>query len=178
MSARRITRATLAAAAATAAVLTTLAVGQSSSQAAPGAATGDNFVLVGRSAQAKDIDEGRKGPSVGDRYVFSENLFEKGSSKRVGRLAAFCDVTYVERNSKGKAIDSLMQCIATFRLPNGQISGQTATRWSDKGATLAITGGSGDYDDATGEIDIKFVTDAKSIYTFQVGDTRGGSFLP
>lgn len=174
MAARRFTRAALAAAAATAAALTTLAVGQSSSQAAGSAATDDDFTLVGRSAQDKDIDVGKKGPSVGDRFVFSENLYEQGSKERIGRLAASCDVAFVEYNGKGKPTNSLMQCIGTFRLPDGQIAAQGALRWSDETALLAITGGSGRYDDATGEISIKFVSDTKSVYSFNVG---GGGVL-
>lgn len=173
MSARRFTRPALALSAATAVGLTAFLVGQPGSHAASTDLADD--ALVGRLAQTKDVDVGRKGPSVGDRFVFSENLSVQGSSERIGRLAAFCDVSYVERNRNGKPVNSLMQCIGTFRLPDGQISGQGALRWSDDGAALAITGGTGEYEGAVGTIDIEFVNDKKNLYKFDFGVDNDGS---
>ena len=168
MSARRFTRGALAATTVAAVGAATFALGQPSSQAAEADDT-----ITGRTAQESNVDVGRKGPSVGDRYVFSENLFsEKGT--RIGRLAASCEINFVKRNSKGRPTDALMQCLGTFRLTDGQITVQGATWWSDKKIRLAITGGTGRYDGSSGNVEITDVNDKKSEYDFDFANTNRG----
>jgi hypothetical protein len=173
MSARRITRAAVAASAVVAMSAGVLVVGQQSSQAASEA----DDTLTGRGGQEKFVDVGRSGPSVGDRYVFSENLFDEDKN-RVGRLAGSCDVNSVKRNSNGKVKDALQQCVATFRLSDGQITVQGAFWFSDEDPTLAITGGTGDYDDASGELNIDFVNDDRSDYDFDFNNNNNGPVVP
>ncbi len=144
MTARRFTRAAVAATSVAAMSAGVLFIGQGSSVAADASET-----ITGKSAQDHDIDVGRSGPSVGDRFVFSENLFDEDKD-RVGRLAASCDLAYVKRNSNGKAKDALMQCIGSFRFSDGQVTVQGSMWWSDEEPSLAITGGTGAYDDAVG----------------------------
>lgn len=168
MTARRFTRAAVAATAAVAMSAGVLVIGQGSSHAADADDT-----ITGRMAQEQDIDVGRRGPSVGDRFVFSENLFDE-DKKRIGRLAASCDVAAVKRNSNGKVKDSLMQCLGTFRLSDGQITVQGAMWWSEEDPVLAITGGTGRYDGASGHVDLDFVNDKRTDYDFDFKNTGGG----
>lgn len=172
MSARRFTRAAVAATAVAAICAGTLALGQQSSQAADADDT-----ITGRMAQEKDLDFGRSGPSVGDGFVFSENLTDEDKEK-VGRLAASCDIANVKRNSNGKVKDALMQCIGTFKLTDGQITVQGAMWWSDEKSELAITGGTGSYDGASGHVNLDFVNDNRTDYDFDFDNTGGGGIVP
>lgn len=171
MTARRFTRAALAATAATAVGFGVLALGQ---QSAVGAVADDN--LSGRGGQEKNIDVGRSGPSTGDRVVFWENLFDDDND-RIGRLAGSCDVAQVKRDSDGDPKDGFMQCVATFRLPDGQITVQGTMWWSDETPVLAITGGTGSYDDASGEVQLEFVNDNRTNYEFDFDNNGGGGVI-
>lgn len=167
MTTRRFTRAALAATAATAVGFGVLALGQ---QSAVGAVADDD--LIGRPAQERNVDVGRSGPSVGDRYVFSENLFDDDND-RVGRLAGSCDITLVKRKANGDPKDAMMQCLATFRLSDGQITVQGINWWSDETLVLPVTGGSGAYDEASGEVTIQFVNEKKTEYDFSLNGNGG-----
>lgn len=178
MSARRITRAALAAGAATAVGIGALALGQQSSSAvdtAAAAVAGDE--LVGRGGQETTINHGRSGPSIGDRVVFWEKLSEKDDNDRVGRLTGTCDTTEVRRNSNGRVTNGYLQCVATFALTDGQITVQGSFWWTNDKPTLAITGGTGSYDDAAGEVHLDFVNDNRTDYDFDFENNRGGTIV-
>jgi hypothetical protein len=151
-------------------------VGQVGSTAAT--AVNDTMHLDSKRVQEKFIDVGAKGPSVGDRDVFSENVFEHGENKRIGRTVAICDIGYVYKNSHGKVTNALMQCTGTIKLGDDSITVQGPVTWSSDTSTLAITGGTGRYDDAHGEFVVKNVNDTKSEYTLRVRDSSGGGILP
>ena len=173
----RVTRAALVAAVAGTVGVGAFVVGQTGSTAAT--SVDDTLHLIAKSAQEKYIDVGAKGPSVGDRDVFSENIYDRdGRGDRLGRTSAVCDVTYVYKNSSGKVTNALMQCVATIKLGDDSITVQGPVTWSGKTSTLAITGGTGRYDDAHGEFTVKDVSDTKSEYTLRVRDSNGGSILP
>ncbi len=178
MSARRLTRAALAAGAATAVGIGALALGQQSSSAVDTATAADaDDTVIGRHAQERNLDFGSRGESVGDRFVFSENLYEEGSNDRLGRLGAFCDITAVKRNSNNRVTDGFMQCIGTFRFGDGQVTGQGAWWWSADTAELAITGGTGRYDDAAGTVNLKFPTEKRTVYDFDFENNNGGTIV-
>lgn len=173
----RVTRATIAAALVGTVGVGAFLVGQTGSTAAT--TVDDTLHLIAKAAQEKYIDVGAKGPSVGDRDVFSENVFDSdGRGERVGRTAAVCDVAYVYKNSNGKVTNALMQCTGTIKLGDDSITVQGPVTWTGKTNTLAITGGTGRYDDAHGEFTVKDVSDTKSEYTLRVRDSNGGSIIP
>ena len=92
-----------------------------------------------------NIDLGAPGFSLGDEVVFSGNLLQHG--KQVGRVGVVCTFVSTQNAAKVEA-----QCPATATLPGGQITIQgvivnRALNW-----TLPITGGSGQYDRARGEV--------------------------
>ncbi|GAA0621042.1 hypothetical protein GCM10009547_24590 [Sporichthya brevicatena] len=171
MVTRRFTSAALAAGVATAVGVTLFTTGAQSA----GAAVADDD-LRGKALQDYTIDTGRSGPSVGDRYVFSERLFDE-DNKRVGTLAATCDVTYVNRSSSGRVKNALSHCTGTFRLDDGQITVAGTITRTAKSAVLAITGGTGRYDDAAGEVALKFVNDKRTNYDFDFENKRGGTIV-
>jgi hypothetical protein len=111
-----------------------------------------------------NIDVGAPGFSLGDQVVFAGNLVRNG--KQVGRVGVVCTFVSTQNPDKVEA-----QCPATATLPGGQITIQgvivnRALNW-----TLPITGGSGQYDRARGQVvsrDVSTPTQPQVELTFQL----------
>lgn len=153
---RRVT-ATLAGGAA---VVGLAAAGLPGTASAASAATDADMVLRAVQKQTKDTDVRPRGPSVGDRTVFSEDLYR--NRKKVGTDGVECVITRVRENSAGRitAVDS--QCVGTMRLGRGQITVQGLVGFSvssPKPLKLVITGGTGAYSGAAGQLTVEPTND-------------------
>lgn len=101
------------------------------------------FELVGKQTQYEEVDLGKKGVSLGDERVVTEDLYRDG--KKVGDHGVVC--TYV------RVDPGLLQCLGTFSLPEGQLAGQALLHLpAPQSVDLAITGGTGAYHNARGYI--------------------------
>jgi hypothetical protein len=113
-----------------------------------------------------NIDVGAPGFSLGDEVVFAGNLLQDG--KQVGRVGVVCTFVSTANADRVEA-----QCPATAILPGGQITIQgvivnRALNW-----TLPITGGSGRYDRARGQVvsrDMSTPTQPQVELTFHLED--------
>ena len=92
-----------------------------------------------------EIDVGAPGFSLGDVVVFSGNLLRNG--ERVGRYGVVC--TFV---STANAARVEAQCPTTAILPGGQITTQATIVNRSLNVTLPITGGSGQFQGAGGQL--------------------------
>ena len=92
-----------------------------------------------------NIDVGAPGFSLGDEVVFSGNLLRNG--QQVGRIGVVC--TFV---STANAARVEAQCPTTSILPGGQITTQGTIVNRSLNFTLPITGGSGQYEGAGGQV--------------------------
>ena len=86
-------------------------------------------------------------PSRGDLVVFAKRLTTP-AGKRAGTLRAVCTVTAPRASLES----SLFQCDATYVLRDGRLTVATAGAISAPKLTLAVTGGTGAYAGARGEI--------------------------
>jgi hypothetical protein len=107
----------------------------------------DRFQVKLRGGAGHYEDVGRKGPSIGDYFVFRERVYHRGD--RVGRDNGHCDVTRAGPDRFA------MQCTVTLFLRHrGQIAMQGLFAFSRRGpvggTSLAITGGTGWYRHASG----------------------------
>ncbi|MFF1401300.1 hypothetical protein ACFVZD_47395 [Streptomyces sp. NPDC058287] len=103
----------------------------------------ETLQLVAKQTQSQAVDTGRKGHSLGDELVIAEDLYQNG--KKVGDHAVVCSYVHI-------APDTL-QCVGTFSLPQGQITGQALLHLPSHSAVdVAITGGSGTYSGAEGYV--------------------------
>ena len=107
---------------------------------------GEHFRVTARTISETYKDQGKKGWSRGDSFAFTEKLMQNGD--RVGRDYGKCDVTRVTKRT------STAQCSLhmTFK-GEGQLIAEGAVtfrRGSKHDPRLAITGGTGDYADASG----------------------------
>jgi hypothetical protein len=94
---------------------------------------------------APNIDVGAPGFSLGDEVVFAGDLFQ--GSEQVGRVGVVC--TFV---STANAAQVEAQCPGTATLPDGQITIQGVIVNRSLNFTLPITGGSGAFDKARGQL--------------------------
>jgi hypothetical protein len=111
-----------------------------------------------------NIDVGAPGFSLGDEVVFSGNLLRHG--EQVGRVGVVC--TFV---STANADQVEAQCPTTSILPGGQITTQGTIVNRSLNFTLPITGGSGRYFGAGGQLvsrDVSTPTQPQVELTFQL----------
>lgn len=80
--------------------------------------------------------------SLGDILAFLNPLYDESNTKKVGTSSGVCFRT---------AVGSAYECFWTATLPEGQLTVE-GPFYDGKDSTLAITGGTGDYDDARGQM--------------------------
>ena len=169
MTIRRTALIGVAAGSAAAAGLVALALTASTSQAstdrapasasAPAGSTfGKGLVLRAETVHESEVDNGPDGPSVGDRFVFSDKLTMWGSDKKVGTDGVDCVITDLVKDD-GEVTDSTMQCVGTLSLKGGQVAVQGLVRWSEKVSRVAITGGTGVFAGASGVMEVASTKD-------------------
>ncbi len=101
-------------------------------------------------------DTGEKGDSVGDILTFANPVFDAANKKQLGTDNGYCARTVV-----GEA----WECFWTLTLAEGQLTVE-GPFYDTKDSVLAITGGSGAYSEARGQMKLH-ARDAKgSAYDF------------
>lgn len=138
--------------------------------------------LEARLQVGEELDLGATGRSVGDQFVFSGDLVstEGPEERSVGRFGGFCVITDLEPNAG--------QCSSTAVLPEGQITvqGEQAGIPAPSPVVNAITGGTGKFRTARGQVTQRVLTPATWHLTFEIldvrphrtGDGRGPSDVP
>jgi uncharacterized Zn-binding protein involved in type VI secretion len=139
--------------------------------AVPGAAAANGggqqaqtLKLIARETESQFLDLGPSGLGAGDQFTFADALSRDG--RPVGVDGGSCTITSVDSYDAFTA-----NCVATLRLRGGQIAVQGLVSFADNGMrpfTVAITGGTGAYRGASGEMDIRPVTDTKEIYILRL----------
>ena len=113
--------------------------------------------------EALTTEQNFEGTALGDQIVFTTQLL-KGATE-VGHQGGVCTVTSVARAEA--------QCVATYALPGGQITGQALIIVGDPAPyAVAITGGSGRYLGVEGEVRVRPAseTQPRGILTFHLSD--------
>jgi hypothetical protein len=130
------------------------ATSDGSSASVAGDKDGDKrIVVVSRNETETQIDNPPEGESQGDADVVTSPLFKRG--KRVGRLDAHAVFTEVNAEQGIFAL----QATFTATLQGGQIVSTGVAVFdepTDNSFTAAITGGTGRYDEAGGDVVVQF----------------------
>lgn len=114
------------------------------------------IALVERADTDAVTDTGAKDDSAGDLLTFANKVYDKGNQKQLGTDQGFC-----VRTVKGTA----WECWWTLSLADGQITVQGP--FMDKGdSVLAITGGTGKYVNARGQMKLHARNDKGTEYDF------------
>jgi hypothetical protein len=104
----------------------------------------------------------KREPNAGDLAVFSDDVYWNGN--KVGFLDGTCTFTRV------RATAGRFNCTATLTLPKGQITVQGAIRIPFQEDFpgpfyVAITGGTGAYDEARGQVRVRTISEAEERLT-------------
>lgn len=114
------------------------------------------LALVERATTDVVTDTGAEGDSAGDILTFANEMYDQANAKMVGTNNGWC-----VRTVAGKA----WECFWTLTLADGQIT--VAGPFYDAGdSVLAITGGTGAYVDARGEMALHARDAEGSAYDF------------
>jgi hypothetical protein len=114
------------------------------------------IALVERADTDAVTDTGAKDDSAGDLLTFANKVYDKSNQKQLGTDQGFC-----VRTVKGAA----WECWWTLSLADGQITVQGP--FMDKGdSVLAITGGTGKYVNARGQMKLHARNDKGTEYDF------------
>ncbi len=117
---------------------------------------------------ATAVDTGEKGTSHGDTRAFNHELFEEGSDAAIGRLDGTTTITDIVEQG-GTTVEYRSGTIQ-FTLDGGNIlaSGNYVAEPDvavpASGVVRAITGGTGDYVGARGEVEISAEDDERVRY--------------
>lgn len=140
----------------TAVVLGVLSVfSVSCSRAAP---ADNDFTIQATTAQLAVVDLGTPGNSQGDEFVFSTTIARDGRPFGTGN--SVCTRTRFANDN-----DFTIQCIVSFRFPQGSIATQAAVEGVGGRYTQSINGGTGIYRDARGEALVDAPQGAASVGT-------------
>lgn len=119
--------------------------------AIPAAASSDHagqdgtFRVTATVTEVSQIDLGATGASLGDEIVFTGKLLQ--GDHEVGHQGAVCTTVSLQRQEA--------QCVATYSFGGGQITAQSLVILGSPDAyDVAVTGGTGRYRNAAGEIHV------------------------
>jgi hypothetical protein len=122
--------------------------------------------LFALTVSSADLDLGDKGPSVGDRFVFADDVYDEKGGEKVGTDGGECVLVRVDLAAQTAS----NQCVVTLSLEDrGQITVQGLIELSLTDTrptfTLPVTGGSGDFTGAGGEAEVEELSDTEANLT-------------
>ena len=108
-----------------------------------------------------DHDPGSDAPALGDGFVLSENLLRDG--RRVGVSGVVCTFVRLEHPP------SAFECVITARIGGDQLTVQ-GLAFDQPRNVFAITGGTGRWRNAGGQVVVRDVSDTESAITLFISD--------
>jgi hypothetical protein len=125
--------------------------------------TATTFHVIAKHTQSQTIDLPPSGFSQGDEFVFHERL-TNASGVVVGHDGGVCVTTFV--NQAAHRAES--QCTVTAWLDGrGQIAVQGLLS-PPKSGVLAVNGGTGIFQNARGQVLVKFISNSSESLTFEL----------
>jgi len=125
--------------------------------AAPDITTGQTITLIEKDTKFKDLDLGKKGFSTGDEFMFEADLLDPTSSAKKGTLDVSCTALFALAHCEGAASLSGRGQIEI----EGVIGGSSTF-------PIAVTGGTGDFQNARGQLRVTNTSDTTSRLVFQL----------
>jgi allene oxide cyclase len=123
---------------------------------AANASAADQLIVVERAASDTVTDLGAKGDSVGDVLTFANDIYDATNKTLIGHDNGWCVRTVVGQS---------WECFWTTLLDKGQITVE-GPYYDTKDSVLAITGGTGIYATARGEMKLHARNDKGTEYDF------------
>lgn len=117
------------------------------------------FTVIERAETDTVIEQAPEGDSAGDLLVFANPVFDAMNQQQVGTDQGWC----IRTNPAGGA----WECTWTLFLSQGQIVAQ-GPFYDAKTSTLAITGGTGDFVGARGQLDLSANSATQFVFAYTV----------
>jgi len=124
---------------------------------------GGDFKLTGKVLAVEQVDLGKPGLSLGDQQVITMDVF--AGAKRLGESHVVCTSVRVD------ASGSIAQCENVTHLPTGDITATglvTSAQEETSPFTQAITGGTGAYKQAHGQLTVSEAGPQPAVLTFDL----------
>jgi hypothetical protein len=116
--------------------------------------------------QQQDVDVAPTGPGLGDEFVFSSVLLSREGGSQVGTDGGVCTAVRPPQGGGGPTV----HCVAAVELERGQITVQGLVTFTDAPTSppfeLAVTGGTGAYEGASGHLRVQPLNETDSTLTF------------
>jgi allene oxide cyclase len=110
----------------------------------------ESLTLIEHVTSEEVVDLGGEGDTVGDTLVFNNELYDENDADLVGSTNGSCIRT---------AVGKLWECTFTNSMENGSLVVEGPFEESGTG-TFAITGGTGDYSGASGQMTLAAAEDS------------------
>ena len=133
------------------------AFAQDATPVATTAADASTLIVVEHATTDTVIDLGEEGDSIGDLLAFGNAVYDEGNENEIGISQGSC-----VRTVPGEA----WECMFSIILDDGQLT--VAGPFYDAGpSVLAITGGTGTYSTARGQMRLEAASETEFRFTFE-----------
>jgi allene oxide cyclase len=131
---------------------------QDATPVATTAVDASTLIVVERATTDTVIDQGEEGDSIGDLLAFGNAVYDEGNENEIGTSQGSC-----VRTVPGQA----WECMFSIILDEGQLTVEGP--FYDAGSSvLAITGGTGAYSAARGEMRLEAISETEFRFTFEL----------
>ena len=124
--------------------------------------------FIARTFDSAQLDLGTQGLSLGDQAIFTDELFQDG--RRLGEGHGVCTITRITGTAPSRTLTN--ECLITGMLARGQMTIQGAFVFPKQGMaaphSLAVTGGTGAYRTARGEVHVRQISNTENDITVQL----------
>jgi hypothetical protein len=122
--------------------------------------------LFSSTVQFKQLDLGDNGFSLGDEIVFADDLLTAKGGAKLGADGGVCTVVRVD---DAASATGTLQCPVTLSLRGGQLFTVGLVHLANGALTgtqvVAVSGGTGEFRRAQGELAVEFLTPTEANYT-------------
>ena len=126
---------------------------------------GGDFKLTGKVVAVEQVDLGKTGPSLGDQQIITMDVF--AGPKRLGESHVVCTIVRLDAATQA----SIAQCDNVTHLPAGDIATTgvvTSAQEEQTPFVQAITGGTGAYKQAHGQLTVSEAGPQPAVLTFDL----------
>jgi hypothetical protein len=124
--------------------------------------------FIARTIDSAQLDLGTQGLSLGDQAIFTDELFQDG--RRLGEGHGVCTITRITGTAPSRTLTN--ECLIAGMLPGGQITIQGLLPSTEQGTSpthrLAVTGGTGAYRTARGEVRVRQISNTENDITVRL----------
>jgi hypothetical protein len=102
--------------------------------------------------------------TIGDQDIFTDVLKNRAGTQTIGSLTAVCTTTDIPSGQQKPTA----HCVGTATVPGGTLEFAQLVDFARPAFELAITGGTGRYDRARGQISVSFLNETDALYRFDI----------